>query len=65
MKILNTKSWFLQIADFRDRGEENPEEFSIGLDKGFSQVQGKDIGLFPGSPALEPKASQELAGSAY
>jgi len=55
----------MQIADFRDRGEENPEEFSIGLQKGFSRVQGKDIGQFPGSPGLEPIASQELVGSAH
>lgn len=54
----------MQIADFRDRGEVNPEEFSIGLQKGFSQVEGKDIGQFPGSSALEPKAPQELVGSA-
>lgn len=51
----------MQIADFRDRGEENPEELSIGLQKGFSQVEGKDIGQFPGSSA---KAPQELVGSA-
>lgn len=55
----------MQIADFRDRGDENPEEFSIGLSKGFSQVQGKDIGQFPGSSAMEPNAPQELVGSAH
>jgi hypothetical protein len=61
----NPKLWFMQIADFRDRGELNPEEFSIGLQKGFSQVKGKDIGQFPGSSVLEPTASQELVGSAH
>lgn len=53
------------IADFRDRGELNPEEFSIGLQKGFSNVEGQDIGQFPGSTGLETKMSQQLVGSTH
>jgi hypothetical protein len=53
----------MQIADFRDRGDLNVEEFSIGLHKGFSEVEGKDIGQFPGTLTSQQEKPRELVQS--
>jgi hypothetical protein len=54
-----------QIAEYRDRGDLNPEEFSIGLDTGFSNVEGQDIGQFPGSSCSQASSKPELVASAH
>jgi predicted NAD/FAD-dependent oxidoreductase len=53
------------IAEYRDRGDLNPEEFSIGLDTGFSNVEGQDIGQFPGSSCSQASSKPELVASAH
>lgn len=53
----------MKIADFRDRGDLNVEEFSIGLHKGFSEVEGKDIGQFPGTLTSQQEKPRELVQS--
>jgi hypothetical protein len=54
-----------QIAEYRDRGDLNPEEFSIGLDTGFSNVEGQDIGQFPGPSCAQASSKPELVASAH
>lgn len=51
----------LQIADFLQKMEANPEEFAIGLHDRLSPLAGHDIGQFPGlTLAGEAKAYQLL-----
>lgn len=49
-----------QIVDYRDRGDLNPEEFCLGLDKGFSEIEGHDIGQFPREATQQESSVQEL-----
>ncbi|KAL9248010.1 hypothetical protein vseg_021376 [Gypsophila vaccaria] len=37
-----------QIADFLESGGTRPDEFAVGLHNEFQQIQGYDIGQFPG-----------------
>lgn len=54
----------LQIADYLQNGEANPEEFAIGLHDRLSPLAGHDIGQFPGLTSVgdkeEAKAYQLL-----
>ncbi|CAM6124604.1 unnamed protein product [Calypogeia fissa] len=47
------------IAKYRNSGDEDGEDFNIGLQQSFSDVKGSDIGQFPGTEEL-PKQSQEV-----
>jgi len=42
----------LQIADYLQTGGARQDEFAVGLHNEFQQIQGHDIGQFPG---LEPE----------
>lgn len=38
----------MQTADYLKSGGSRPDEFSVGLQNEFQQLQGHDIGQFPG-----------------
>ncbi|KAG6550079.1 hypothetical protein Mapa_008035 [Marchantia paleacea] len=49
------------IANYRDQGDQNPEEFSVGLQKLYNSVDGHDIGQFPGTSDLPKESPKVLA----
>jgi hypothetical protein len=48
----------LQITDYFMSNSERPEEFAIGLHENLDQVEGHDIGQFPGLDFQKPQVAQ-------
>lgn len=48
----------MQIANYFVSHGERPEEFAIGLHENLIQVEGNDIGQFPGLDSEMPQVAQ-------
>ena len=48
----------MQIANYFVSHCERPEEFAIGLHENLNQVEGHDIGQFPGIDSQKPRVAQ-------
>jgi hypothetical protein len=48
----------MQIANYFVSQGERPEEFAIGLHENLNQVEGHDVGQFPGLDSQKPQIAQ-------
>uniref|UniRef100_A0A0E0JBZ7 Amine oxidase domain-containing protein n=1 Tax=Oryza nivara TaxID=4536 RepID=A0A0E0JBZ7_ORYNI len=56
--VLSGMSLANHIADYFASSGEQPEEFAIGLHENLSQVEGHDIGQFPGLESQKPHVAE-------